>query len=246
VIDLHSHVLPGLDDGAADLDESVAIARSLAGSGVRVLAATPHVRHDYPTTPAAMRSALARVREAVEEASIDLVLVPGGEIGVAQLPLLDLETRRAFTIGGDGRFLLLEFPPDDFPAQLAESVQALHDDGLVAILAHPERNPVVQAAPQRLAGLLDTGALIQVTAGSLTGAFGNAAAAAAHSLVDTGLVQLVASDSHHPLGRPTVADALAHLPRALAVWLTHDAPAAVLAGERPPAPPARGKRRLRR
>ncbi len=239
MIDLHSHVLPGLDDGAADLAESVALARALAGSGVRVLAATPHVRKDYPTRPEQMRAALARVREAVDEAGIELALVPGGEICLDQLDLLDLDTLRAFALGDGSRFLLLEFPYDGFPPHLAESIQALHDQGLVAILAHPERNPVVQAAPQRLVGLVETGALIQVTAGSLTGAFGNSAAAAARSLVETGLVQLLASDSHHPRGRPTVADALAHVPRALAGWLTHDAPGAILTGERPPAPPPR-------
>ena len=239
MIDLHSHVLPGLDDGAADLAESVELARALAESGVRVLAATPHVRNDYPTRPELMRAALALVREAVDEAGIDLVLVSGGEICLDQLGVLDLDTLRAFALGANSRFLLVEFPYDDFPPHLADSVQALHDRGLVAILAHPERNAVVQAAPQRLVGLVETGALIQVTAGSLTGAFGNSAAVAARSLLETGLAQLVASDSHHPRGRPTVADALAHVPRALAGWLTRDAPAAVLAGERPPAPPSR-------
>ena len=239
MIDLHSHVLPGLDDGARDLAESVALARVLADSGVSVLAATPHVRKDYPTRPEQMRAALSRVREAVDEAGIDLVLVPGGEICLEQLDVLDLDTLRAFALGDGSRFLLLEFPYDDFPPHLADTVQALHDQNLTAILAHPERNPVVQAAPQRLVGLVEAGALIQVTAGSLTGAFGNACAGAARSLVETGLVQLVGSDSHHPRGRPTVAAALAHVPRTLARWLTRDAPGAILAGERPPAPPPR-------
>lgn len=242
MIDLHSHVLPGLDDGAADLAESVALGRFLAASGVRVLAATPHVRDDFPTRPEQMRAELARVQAAFAAEGIDVAVVAGGEIALEQLALLDTDTLRAFAIGEGSRFLLVEFPHDDFPVSLAESIQALHDRGFIAILAHPERNSIVQSAPQRLVGFLEAGALIQVTAGSLTGAFGQSSAVAGRSLVETGLVQIVASDSHHPGGRPTVADALAHVPRGLGNWLAHEAPAAILEGKRPPAPPARRRR----
>ena len=245
MIDLHSHVLPGLDDGCADLAESVELARSLAAAGVRVLAATPHVREDYPTSPESMRAAVRKVRSAVDAAGIDLALVPGGEIAFEQIGLLATETLRAFALGDDRRFLLVEFPHENFPSHLAETVLGLHDLGLTAILAHPERNPFVQEAPQRLVGLVDAGALIQVTAGSLTGAFGSSAATASRSLVSSGLAQLIGGDSHRAGSRPTVADSLDCVPRRLAVWLTHDAPAAILAGERPPlAPPARRRRRF--
>jgi protein-tyrosine phosphatase len=246
VIDLHSHVLPGLDDGCRDIDESLELARSLSAAGVRTLAATPHVRTDFPTTPEQMRSALADVRLALEQAEIELTLVPGGEIAFDELDRLEIATLKAFALGDAGRFVLVEFPDHDVPSQLAERVETMHGQGLVVILGHPERNPVVQAMPQRLAGLVDAGALIQVTAASLTGAFGSSAATASRSLVETGLAQLVAGDSHHPGERASIADALAHVPRRLARWLTSDAPAAVLRGERPPAPPAPRRRRFAR
>jgi len=244
VIDLHSHVLPGLDDGCATIEDSVELARSLVASGVRVLAATPHVREDFPTTPKQMLRALEHVRAALDDARIDLAVVSGGELGFDYVDRLDADSVRAFTIGGGERFVILEFPDDDLPANLADRVAHLQGLGFDVILAHPERNPVVQAAPQRLAGLVDAGALIQVTAASLTGAFGTAAARTAKSLLDSGLVQLVAGDSHRPGRRPTIADAMAYVPRHLATWLTHDAPAAILDGTRPPAPPVGGRKRF--
>lgn len=244
MIDLHSHVLPALDDGCRTIEESVELARSLVAGGVRVLAATPHVREDFPTKPKEMLAGVTLVQIALDDAGVDLAVVSGGELGFDYVDRLDPDTVRAFTIGGGGQFVILEFPDDDLPGRLADRVAYLQGLGLDVILAHPERNPVVQAAPQRLAGLVDAGALIQVTAGSLTGAFGSAAAMTARSLLDSGLVQLVAGDSHRPGGRPAVADAMASVPRRLVTWLTHDAPAAILEGSRPPAPPATGRRRF--
>jgi protein-tyrosine phosphatase len=243
MIDLHSHVLPGLDDGCADLAESVELARSLAATGVKVLAATPHVRTDFPTSPLQMQAALDSVRDAVEAAGIEIAIVPGGELAFEQLDLLDLETLHAFSLGGSSRFVLVEFPHLLVPPQFADTIQSLHQAGLTPVIAHPERNPAVQSAPQRLAGLVDAGALIQITAGSLTGAFGRDASFASRNLVESGLAHVLASDAHHPGTRPTIADALQHLPRASGTWLTHDAPGAILAGERPAPPPPYLRRR---
>ncbi|MDX6490219.1 MAG: protein-tyrosine phosphatase [Gaiellaceae bacterium] len=244
-IDLHSHVLPGLDDGAATVKESLELARDLAASGVRVLAATPHVSERYPTTRSQMEKGLKSLRLALSARGVAIEVVQGGEIALDQLEHLDDETLRAFTIGGAGKFALLEFPYDGWPADLADQLSALAAKGVTAMLAHPERNAIVQAAPERLAGLLEAGALVQVNAGSLTRRAGSAGAAA-RRLLDNGLVHVIASDSHRPGSRPTIAAATAELPDSLARWLTWDAPEAVLAGERPPPPPRRRRRRFAR
>lgn len=242
-IDLHSHLLPGLDDGAATIQESIELARELARAGVTIVAATPHVRDDYPTAPATMLDGVAAVRQALADASVALDVVAGGEISLEQLALLDADALDSFSFGG--KYVLLEFPFDSWPAELADGVDNLSRAGFTTILAHPERNPVVQVAPQRLAGLVGAGALVQLTAGSLVGAFGRESTAAAHSLLDSGLAHLVAGDAHHPGTRPTIATISGVISPELTTWLTSEVPSAILAGERPSAPPpSRRKRRL--
>jgi protein-tyrosine phosphatase len=244
-IDLHSHVLPRLDDGAATIGDSVELAAALAAAGVRVLAATPHVSDVYPTRAEDIRSGLAEVRVALDAADVAVRLVAGAEIAFAQLEQLPTEVIRSLSLNGTGTFVLIEFPYDGWPQGIADLLAALAREGLFAVLAHPERNPIVQAAPQRLTGLVETGALVQVNAGSVVGASGTAAAEAARSLIDSGLAQLVASDAHDTHSRPTIADAARHLPDELADWLTWEVPSAVLAGERPPPRPSRRGRRWR-
>src|SRR5690242_19375376 len=100
VIDLHSHILPGLDDAAGNIHDSLAIARALVEDGVSLVAGTPHVRDDYRTTPDAMESALAAVRAAASEAEIELEICGGAEIALEQLDVLGVESLRRFGLGG--------------------------------------------------------------------------------------------------------------------------------------------------
>src|SRR5438105_3336949 len=103
VIDLHSHILPGLDDGAETLDQSLAIARAAVEDGIAVIAATPHVRDDYPTTAAEMEERLAEVRRAVEAENIPLDVRPGGEIALDRLARVPPDDLRRFGLGGNPR-----------------------------------------------------------------------------------------------------------------------------------------------
>jgi protein-tyrosine phosphatase len=240
-IDLHSHVLPEIDDGPESLVESLQLARALAASGVEVLAATPHVSERYPTRWDDVERGLSRLRFAIDAAGIEITVVQGAEIALDQLDRLDTQTLHELTFGGGGAFVLLEFPYEGWPSDLPERIDRLAGEGISAVLAHPERNPVVQSAPQRLAGLVDAGALVQVNAGSLVG--GRTVGATAKSLLDSGLAHLLASDSHRVGMRPTIAAAAATLPAPLAQWLARDVPAAVLAGSRPPARPPERRRR---
>jgi protein-tyrosine phosphatase len=242
VIDLHSHVLPGLDDGAADLDEAVAICRAAAEDGIEVLAATPHVRDDYPTTPEQMETAFAEVREAAG----DLVrLVPGGEIDLAQLDLPLSELRR-FALAGSPRYLLVETPYVGWPLDLAERLFRLRAQGITPVLAHPERNHQVQARPDLLEPIVEGGALVQLTAASIDGRVGAAAKACAATLLERELAHLIASDAHAPvvraIGMSAAAAALNDEP--LARWLTVEVPGAIVENESlPPRPPAARPRR---
>lgn len=237
-VDLHSHVLPGLDDGAASLAAAVEICESAVADGTTVLAATPHVRWDYPTTVAAMEHALRAVETAI--GSLPLELVPGGEIALEQLDA-PLETLTGFGLGGNPEYLLVETPYFEWPRRLVPELGRLRAAGITPVLAHPERNPAVQADPRLVGHAIEAGALIQLTAASLDGRLGTTAARTATNLVRTRSAHLVASDAHAPdvrmVGLSSTEGAVG---ADLARWLTHDVPLAIVRGA--PLPPRPGTR----
>jgi protein-tyrosine phosphatase len=242
VIDLHTHVLPGVDDGARTLGEARALALDLARQGVSVLAATPHVRDDYPTTPEVMEEAVAEVRADFEAQGIPVEVVHGAEVDLSLLWVIPPEELPRLTIAQTGRYLLLEFPYRGWPFALDSAVKRLVGLGVTPLLAHPERNPEVQDRPERVRGIVEAGALVQVTAASLEGSRDRAAQAAALRLLDLGLVHVLASDSHGPhISREGMATAAASLDDPeLARYLTVEAPGAIVAGEPVPERPQVG------
>jgi protein-tyrosine phosphatase len=248
MIDLHSHVLPGLDDGAADLDAAVAMARAAREDGVSVLAATPHVRDDYRTTPEQMEQALAQVRAAVADAGVQVEILPGGEIALDELARLEPDELRRFGLGGNPNVLLLEFPYYGLRLDIAQRLFDLRTSGFTPVLAHPERNPVVWKDTSVVADFVAAGALVQITAASLDGRLGRRARASALELIDLGLAHMVASDAHAPevraIGMTAAAEAVGD--RSLARWLTHEVPRAVLDGRALPARPQTQPQRRRR
>ena len=244
MIDLHSHILPGLDDGVRTVEESVELARLAAASGIEAIAGTPHVRDDWPTPPEAMEAALAEVRAAVAAAGIEIDVLPGGEISLEQLAR-PLDELRRFGLGGNRDLLLVEMPFVGWPLDLEQRLFELRAAGIVPLLAHPERNSEVQERPERVARLVESGNYVQITAASLDGRAGKRAQAAGQRLVAAGFAHVVASDAHAPDvrrgGLDSVADAIGDA--ALAEWLTRDVPRALVRGESlPPRPERRRKR----
>ena len=237
MIDLHAHVLPGIDDGARTLDESLDVLRAMVADGVRTVAATPHVRNDWPTTVERMREGVGSLRAAVLEAGIEIEVLTGGEIDLGRLGALSVEERSGFGLGGNPRLLLLEFPYGDWPLGLGDAVFRLRSAGIVPLLAHPERNPEVQADPGRLQEVVRGGALVQVTAASVEGRLGSRSQECALRLVELELAHVLASDAHAPLvragGLGAAADALGPVGR----WMASDVPAALLAGDELPQRP---------
>ena len=242
LLDLHSHILPGLDDGATTLDDAIEMARALERDGVGIVAATPHVRSDFPTTPDAMEAALDDVRDAIAFAGVRLQVLPGAEVALDSLDSLDTDARHRFGLGGNPRVLLLECPYVGWPLGLGRTVSSLMQDGVLPVLAHPERNREVQEDGSRVAELVGRGALVQLTAASVDGRFGKRTAATARRLLDVGLAHLLASDAHGPSVREAGLSRAVKALRdpALAEWLTEKVPGAILRGERvPPRPPRR-------
>ncbi len=239
MIDLHSHILPGLDDGTRSIEEARELARQAASDGITAIAATPHVRPDYPTTPDEMEWGVDQLRVDFEEEGIPVQVLYGAEIDLGLLWQIPREELTRLTIAQTGRYLLLEFPYRSWPMALSSTVSALVHSGIIPVLAHPERNPEVQDRPARIQELVELGALLQITAGSLAGGLDRAAQYAAERLIELGVVHMLASDSHGPHiergGMPAAVEALGD--DELARYLTVDVPTAVVAGEDAPSPP---------
>jgi protein-tyrosine phosphatase len=247
VIDLHSHILAGLDDGARTLDESYEMARVAAAEGVTVVAATPHVREDFPTGAEVMEEAVAELNTDLAANDIDVEIVAGGELDLEWLKTMSEDERRRFTIAQNGRYLLLEIPLVGWPLSLDTQVFALRSAGVTPLLAHPERNSEVQANPALVERLVYGGARVQVTAASLDGRLGRHASQTCRRLLDLGLVHVLASDAHAPdIRRGGLAQAVSALrDDGLARYLTSELPAAIVAGDPVPMRSARERRRRR-
>jgi protein-tyrosine phosphatase len=248
VIDLHSHVLPGVDDGVKSIAESLDLLRAAHEDGIRSIAATPHVREDYPTSPREMELRLAEVCGAAREAAIPVEVLRGGELDLEFAARLDDAGLRRFGLGGNEHLLLLEFPYFGWPLQLPDLVFDLQLRGFRIVLAHPERNTDVQHEPERLRPLVESGVVVQLTAASLDGRLGGGPRTAAKRLLDARLAHLLASDAHAPDVRSVGLSgaAAAAGDGALARWLTEDVPSALLAGDPLPERPESPRRRLLR
>jgi protein-tyrosine phosphatase len=248
VIDLHSHILPGVDDGVQTLEEARDLARRAAEDGVTAIAATPHVRADYPTTAARMEQGVEELRRDFAAHGINVEILRGGELDLERLGLIEEGELRRFTIAGGDQYLLLEFPYYGWPLALEPTIVSLRSRRLTAIVAHPERNADVQDRPERLEAAVDLGALIQVTAASVDGRLGQTSKRTAERLIELGLVHMIASDAHHPeireAGLAAAAEAIGD--PSLARYLTLEVPQAVVEGEPVERPPRRKRGRRRR
>ena len=255
MIDLHSHILPGIDDGPGTLEGSLELARVAVAAGTRTIRATPHINTDERIDAALVAAGLEELRPALAAAEIPLEVLPGGEIAIWRLVDLDDLALRSLALGG-GPYLLVESPFSPVVGDFEPLVLDLHARGHRVLLAHPERCPAFQRDPARLERLVSAGVLVQVTAGSMVGAFGSTVRRFTAGLLRDGLVHVVASDAHDAVKRPPGLTAgFPALERELPglseqrAYLTQDVPRAVLDGdplpERPPLPrPAGLLRRL--
>ena len=248
MIDLHSHILPNIDDGAASVETSLEMAMAAVSDGIVAIAATPHVRDDYLTSPAEMEQAVESLRAVLAEAAVPLQVLTGGEIALDMLPELDDEDLRRFGLGGNPSFLLLETPYLGWPLGLEETLLQLRVRGFDVLLAHPERNTEVQEDPGRLTQLVETGTLVQLTAAAVDGRLGPNAQRTSLRLIDLALAHVLACDAHAPRVRKIGLQAAVRElgDPELAHWMTNAVPAAIVAGSEIPQRPRRERRRARR
>lgn len=205
MIDMHVHILPGLDDGARSPEDALAMARRACADGIAAVVATPHVITGlYPNARDAILEAVEHFNGLVEQHGLPLKILPGAEYRLEP----DLPERLArdelLTINSGGRYLLVELPSSLIPPYTGRVVYELLLQGIVPVIAHPERNAGFTKEPSLLYDLISRGALSQITAGSLTGLFGSGAVAAARLFLEHGCAHFLASDGHSPHGRAPV------------------------------------------
>jgi protein-tyrosine phosphatase len=202
MIDLHCHLLPGIDDGAPDLRVSLAMARAAVADGIRVTACTPHIYPGlYENERAGIVAAVAELQQVLRQEGIDLTLVAGADTHLAPDLLASLRAGRIPTLN-HSRYLLLEPPHHVAPPRFDEAVFQLLAAGSVPVITHPERLTWIEGNYEMFARLVKAGAWLQVTAGALTGRFGKRPKYWGERLLDDRLVHILATDSHHHERRP--------------------------------------------
>jgi len=201
MIDIHCHILWNIDDGPVDFDGSLAMARLAAKDGTRQLVATPHI-HDTQQSLEIITDKVARLNLALRDENIDLEVLCGGD----NLYNLGAENLARFSINGT-RYSLMEFPHSHLPANADDAIFEALNHGLVPIITHPERNPSIARNPKLIFSMIESGALVQLTAASLTGGFGPAARACSRYLLKQKRVHFLASDGHSVENRPPLLSA---------------------------------------
>ncbi len=202
MIDLHSHLLPGIDDGSKSLRMSVEMARMAAADGIQVMACTPHILPGvYDNAGPTIEAATAILRKALKLAGIRLALITGADAHVAPDLANGLREGRVLALNGS-RYVLLEPPHHVPPPRLADYVFSLHSAGYVAVLTHPERLSWIESHYRLVKQLARNGVLMQITAGSLTGRFGPRARYWAERMLAEGHCHVLATDAHDLERRP--------------------------------------------
>lgn len=195
-VDIHCHLLPGIDDGSESIAESIQMARIAESEGITTITVTPHQLGAYrKNTGQVIREKLQTIQKTLQENEIGIKLLPGGDVRI-EADLVDrLKDGSVLTLGDHGKHVLLELPHETyFPLEpLLEQLQQI---GLTGILSHPERNQGLLADPALVERLVDCGCLMQITAGSLLGTFGVAPQRMASSLMKSHVVHFVATDAH--------------------------------------------------
>ncbi len=249
MIDLHCHILPGIDDGAPDLETSLAMARIAVADGITVTACTPHMMPGYyDNTSAGIRAAVDSLRIELEKATIPLRLVTGADVHLITGLAGALRRDERLTLA-DTRYFLFEPPHNTAPPRMAEAVFDCMAAGFHPIITHPERLRWIEEHYDLMGQMVDAGAWMQLTAGSVTGRFGKRTQYWAERMLDEGLVHILATDAHNLRSRaPVLSEAAEAVAGRLGQEAANDMvltrPLAVLENASPASvPPAVGHRR---
>lgn len=233
MIDLHCHILPGVDDGALDVRDSAGMARQAAADGIEAICATPHIRHDHDVRIHEVAGRVEAVNRRLREEEVPVEVLTGGEVAATAVAGLNDEELAQVALG-DGRWVLLEPAPGPLEEGIARCVAHLAERGYRALIAHPERHLSADMF-DRIAGLIGDGALVQATADFF---LRERTAAGMRSLAAAGLVHVLSSDAHsshggRPVHLAAAFEKLAEIEslRPHLKWMAEVAPRAIVSGD---------------
>jgi len=197
MIDIHCHILPGIDDGPETIDEALDMCRMAAADGIKTIVATPHFRPGmYEPTFARVNELIHTLTARTKEEGIDIRILPGAEVSVTPELLINLKNEEHLTINRNGRYFLAEFPSAAVPPNWDAFLLFLLKSGFAPIITHPERNTWFLTHPESLYSIVSKGVLVQVTAMSITGEFGEDIRKFSIFLLEHNLVHVIATDAH--------------------------------------------------
>ena len=235
MIDLHSHILPGLDDGAQTMDNALEMARIAQEDGIEKIVATPHLfRNDFtPQDLGIIEEKRLELVEALDKNNIDVEILAGAEVHISHNLIDEIRKNRAYLVIHKSSYMFAEFPSDHVFSGVKNLFFELMSEGITPIIAHPERNSVFRRNPAMLYELVQTGAFCQVNSGSITGIYSVRSQDAVNQFLGLGLVHFIASDCHNSSSIPpklseAVKKAAEIIGEKNASFLVRDNPQAVL------------------
>jgi len=244
MIDLHCHILPGLDDGPRTMEESIRMCRIACHDGIRTVVATPHTLNGvYQNGRLATLNKLEELNAELRtyHSELHLTILPGSDVHLCETTLEKVNQCEAVTIGNRGKYILVELPPNAIPFQAERILFQLLARGITPVISHPERNLEIGTRPGRYCEMIKMGCLGQVTAMSLTGDFGPRVRQGAMRLLKSNLVHLIATDAHSGDGRPPILSTAVKaaskvIGKEEAIRMVTEYPHAILEGRRPNIP----------
>lgn len=198
MLDLHCHILPGVDDGALTLDDSLAMAEKAISQGITHLMCTPHHNNGKYSNPAnQVIEQVARLQQELDQRNLNLTLLEGQEVRITGTLLEDIAKGDILFTDLDDTYILLEFPTGEVPAYTEQLFFQLLSQGHTPVIVHPERNAVFRKDPNELIPFLEMGVLTQLTAPSIVGVFGKEIQKTAKQMLKNNMLYMVASDAHN-------------------------------------------------
>ncbi|NHM30019.1 tyrosine-protein phosphatase [Neobacillus terrae] len=197
MIDIHSHILPGIDDGSKNMGESLMMAREAVKEGISTIIATPHHKNGkYENYKSDIINKVNELNKVLENENVDLEVLPGQETRIYGEIVEGIKNDEILSLSGS-QYLFVEFPSSHVPKYTEQLFFDIQMKGYIPVIVHPERNQEIIERPDRLFHLVEKGALTQVTASSLSGHFGKNIKNFSFQLIDSNLTHFIASDAHN-------------------------------------------------
>jgi protein-tyrosine phosphatase len=198
MIDIHSHILPGVDDGAQTIDDAIAMAHAAASEGITKIIATPHHKNgNYENPKQKILQHVDRLNAVLKERNIPLTVLPGQEVRIYGEMLKDYENGELLTLTNESPYLFIEFPSNHVPRYAEQLLFDIQMRGITPIIVHPERNAEISENPELLYQFVERGALTQLTAASVAGYFGKKIKKFTLQIIEANLAHFIASDAHN-------------------------------------------------